>query len=220
MIIYANYFDNGSGDFTRLTKAFENSIKKNTDHSLIIRKLDWEKAPYGRQSHFNNLRKLYDWNTFFQNEASEEVILMDTDTIVLSPLDDFKYNHFAITTREDHDVKYNAGVVFLKHTERARQFMNDWYQASANLFEHMDVSLLSKYKGLTQSALSIVHSTKYSDIKEIPCDIYNLAKTDWDNFSDKTKVIHIKDDLREVCLHSNEHPKYNNLVNIWRRYDY
>ena len=60
--------------------------------------------------------------------------------------------------------------------------MNDWYQASANLFEHMDVSLLSKYKGLTQSALSIVHSTKYSDIKEIPCDIYNLAKTDWDNF--------------------------------------
>ena len=73
MIIYANYFDNGSGDFTRLTKAFENSIKKNTNHSLIIRKLDWEKAPYGRQSHFNNLRKLYDWNMFFQNEALKKL---------------------------------------------------------------------------------------------------------------------------------------------------
>lgn len=219
MIIYGVYFcDKKDDSFETLTEYWLRSIKKNTNHSVITHRLEYEITPHGKQNHFNNLRKLEYWNKFVQ-ESDQDVILMDTDMIILKPLD-IDYKDIAITIRENNDIRYNAGVVYVKNTPIAKKIINEWYQASYELFNNMDKELLKQYKGLTQSALNIIEK-KYSEyFTLLECDEFNLAATDWINLSDKTRAIHIKDYLRKYCLSGKEpkDPIQKKIFYIWNQY--
>lgn len=209
-------------NFARLTRAFVNSIKENTDYPVDIIQSDLMIAPEDKsQSHYNNLRKLEFWKEIALN-ATEDILLLDTDMIILKPFDeifDIKTD-IAITTR-NHPIRYNGGFVYLKNTDNSKEFMKAWYKKSKQLFDFPQPELVKVFKGLTQSGLAVIHA--HSDftnlITELPCNVYNLAATDWPEYSDKTKVIHIKDNLRKACLRGTDF-KYFNLVLEWNKYNY
>jgi len=216
MIIYGVYFGE---DFEILTNTFKNSIEQNTNHKYIIEKMEYEKATVGKQGHFNNVRKLEKWNDFIQQADEEElVVLMDTDMVILDDLNPTLTHDIAITTR-DHPIKYNAGVVFVWPTAYAKDVFNRWYEMSKKILPRPPRELLKKYKGLTQGALALIQA-EY-ELQELPCDIYNLAHTDWPRYSDKTKVIHIKDELRHACLNGIEptDPVRKKLYHIYKKYE-
>ena len=102
----------------------------------------------------------------------------------------------------------------------AKQIIQEWYQESLYLFNNINKDLLLKYKGLTQSALSLIEK-KYSDyITLLECDEFNLAATDWINLSSKTRAIHIKDYLRKYCLSGKVpiDPIQKEIFNMWNEY--
>jgi len=237
MEVFYTYFNKpGSSDFTRLKELFEYSLKKHNPKLKItahVSEYPAERKPSERSAHLENIHKLKIWNEKVQ-KARGALLLVDCDLLILDDLSEIqKYDADIVFTDRDmkfSTIRFNAGVIFVRPTKEAKQFFQKWCDISENDFDIENdfwKQICRQAKGATQSTLTymvdnnICQNTK---LKFIPCDIWNCAAADWSRFSDKTKILHVKSELRKWFLmratEQQMEEKYNgHLINILNKYE-
>jgi hypothetical protein len=235
MLVYTVYFKPSRGDFERLKKVFVYSLKKHSPGVKIYEhEVDYPPEDGRRPSHTENIYKLGFWNDLIQRKNDNEpVLLCDCDLLVtqdITDMIDHCESDISFTSREGYDWKYNAGVILVKPTDRAKRFFQRWYDVSLK-FDATDENywrmILGKYKGATQSTLAhVIGSREYEDvIGEIPCQVWNLAETEFDQFDKNTRIVHIKSRLRDRILNgveiitSDKKEAIYKLSDLWHRYE-
>lgn len=80
-------------------------------------------------------------------------------------------------------------------------------------------TLLIHKEGTTPDEFDRDHPDRGSQwvIRELPCSIWNSVDQTWSTFSDVTKVLHVKGQLRALSLTPAR--KYDELAHLWRTYD-
>ena len=172
--------------------------------------------------HFaSNSIKLKIWNDVIQN-TNKHVVLLDCDTLVVDNFLEVFDEDFdiGITFRDKPNAPYNGGVIFVKPTNKSKQFfklfleINNSFMIDTKKHKIYD----KKYTGYNQAALGCILEEYNNDnkfkIKEFPCNIYNLCN----NYNTYTyinpKIIHIKMKLREDLQNYLVYNNYNNITQI------
>jgi len=213
MNIYSVIFDMGEPDnHHHLLPALKNSIAYHMpDANFVFEEFPYPELRYEGESKNDlplvlNHVKLEKWRDFVL-EAYGPTLLLDSDILVRDDISDIFDNEFDIGITE-HDglvnyLPFNAGVVFVQDTDRAKEFMNRWYDSDCVMF-HEDYDLHKQYKktyaGMNQASLGYTLET-YPDIANItyfPCSLYNAYRGP--EFAEMTetepKIVHLKGDLR------------------------
>ena len=193
--------------FKRLTDAWEESVCRNLPGDIeviLVEPKEPEPMPGLDSFSVDNNYKLKIWRDFIKN-SDEEIVCMDVDTIVLGDLkpafnDDFD---LAYTIRDNPHMRINAGVIFARPTEKTKAFMDRWVELDTKILT--DSKLNEKGKALNygqnQASLALLLQEKPDiKLKELPCEIWNCVDQNWHNFSEETKVLHIKGHLRECII--------------------
>ena len=231
-----------------MKRALFNSLKKNTrDVEINIYEM---KAPQTRSpiryGYVANNAKLKVWI----NEALNSdlpVVLLDIDMIVVRDLYEIFELDFDIAVTERPTRAWNnGGAIYIKPTERAKEFIRAWVAYDTELLNsgaenrppalhaaqtrtrHMGmnqpslVDILqrgSDYETIRDSAMIDVNGCK---ILKVPCQVWNNCDHTWHQFDEKTRVIHTKSNLRSMILrgkiHSRKLRENELLINTIREY--
>lgn len=183
----------------------------------------------GLYSHVANTQKLDHWaETVNAADDGEQVLLVDTDTVVLQPLDDLWALPFdlAYTTRP-RGFPFNAGVIAVRVSDRVRTFMADWADANRALLGADKANAYAAartYGGINQASLAplLQHASERGiTLRALPCAEWNCEDTTWAEFDPaRTRILHVKSALRTMAL-SMERPSSElaPLVAVWRRFE-
>ena len=140
----------------------------------------------------------------------DDIIMTDCDMLFLGDLstafDDYDFD-IALTYRDTPGsrIPINGGVVMVRNTAAAREFIGLWRESDDYLFEHRKRLLkwTPIHKGINQSSLARVLSREeYSaNIAYLPCSRYNACDQDWQYIETNPPLcVHIKSALRNVVL--------------------
>lgn len=214
--IVAINFAGSNPVYDRLEKGFVNSVETNTKGKLhIYRPPAPEQRTGCKYSYTVTHEKLRHWNEIVQNIVNP-TILMDIDLIVRMEIADvFKNNrHITFTTNSDHRTWINSGVVFVKPTQKARKFFEQWYKMDSELYNSAaenGVPGLLRYEhwrtgcmGMNQTSLAtMVEGGDYNYYGVVPSTSYNCWYGDWQSWNpDTTTVVHVQMGLREQLLNA------------------
>ena len=190
-----------------LRKGFVKSVEKNT-----CAELDFRLIPPPEQTKINwklssNNEKLKIWRDIV-HETDKPVVLMDSDIIVLDDVGDGFHADVTLTNRPGKWV--NAGVVFCKPTQTARDFMDAWVEkdqelASGNVAAGRPTNLIraqrkTKVLGMNQTALRVIYDEWKQHIAWVSGEIYNSCQPSLWNKTENARVIHVKDSLQQDLL--------------------
>jgi hypothetical protein len=119
-----------------------------------------------------------------------------------------------LTARHNSRYLYNGGVVFVRNTQAAKDFIALWAKVNADFLEDrekfdnkgMHEKWRKKYAGINQASLGCILEThKFkAKIKTVPCDVYNVCE-DYRVVKPgdtKAKVVHYKSSLRKLVIAS------------------
>lgn len=217
-------------DFQRMKNVFIHSLKKHApDVDLIELKTEYPKQTFNSKapSHFENVYKLGIWKDALNN-SDTPILLIDCDMLILkdiSVIENMNLKDITLTTRREKQytttANCNAGFIYIKPTQRAKEFFEEWYNLSLEFDPKKPkwASLYKKYLGATQTTLGYIReSGKYEDIiSELPCYIWNCANLDYPLKTDDTKVLHIKSKLRKHILNKarTTETKILQLADLW-----
>jgi hypothetical protein len=180
----------------------------------------------GVLSHAANTQKMDEWHRLItESKDGEEVLLIDSDTMILRPLDDVWNEPFdmAYTTKEQSRFPFNSGVVFFRVSDRVRAFVDGWHAENLRMLKnrvyHQDWR--RKYGGINQASLgSILHRNAHFGLTllKLPCSEWNCEDSSWATFNpDVTRIVHIKSALRRAVIGPGVVPRdYVRLVKVWR----
>jgi len=237
----------GDPTFARLANALENSVAKNSpdvEFDEVITPAPDERP--GLLRHYtDNHAKLVVWRDQIHAEPDgSQVILMDADTIVLGPLEDAFDRPYDIGwTWRPGRLPANSGVVFVNCNERSRNFMDAWVQRDRMLMENRTLADhgARKFGGANQASFMwlITHGggTDIANCHTMMCKKWNSVDQTWHEFSDDTRVLHIKGKLRDACVGKEPTAFFkglklfsvngiesdiemSKLADIWREYDW
>ena len=191
--------------------------KPRKEEKIITRTL---KAPPAFS--FNNI-KLEFWTNFVLNAPEGSFILLsDCDMLCRAPLEGvFWENEFDIglTRHCRNTLPYNAGVIFVKATEKAREFMKRWLEAD-NLFYWEDPALHQKYRnlyaGMNQASLGYIleQGVDKKSIVDFPSSEFNAYRGDLQDIHPAfPRLVHLKSDLRKLYLEDPNSPVDNKIYN-------
>lgn len=180
-----------------------------------------------------NTKKLEWWSErVAQSQDGDEVALVDCDCVVTGALDAVWYAQpFDVAlTRRDPNVAYpyNAGVVFVRVSDRSRLFMQTWAAVNAKMrVDRIDhAKWRAKYGGMNQAALGAVLEAGISSalgvaIADLPCSTWNCEDSTWLQYDPEiTRIVHYKSRLRIAALGIGDGmPQCQGLVSMWRRLD-
>lgn len=170
-------------------------------HPVIMHDVPTPAEDDRRKKLRDNNYKLRFWRDLV-HMATEPLVLMDTDTIVLDDISGgFSDQDLTLTTRPHKWL--NGGVVFVKPTQYARDFFDEWVRVDQWLYEGAtdsgaSVRLLQAWqstgvRGQNQTALALMKdkwSWGWADGM-----VYNSCQPRmWGNKNEK--VIHVKDGLQ------------------------
>ena len=137
-------------------------------------------------------------------EQGRDCIVCDADMMFCGNMMDAFNTEFdiAVTVR-DARTPYNTGVWFYRETPEAREFMKLWRTRTEMLIANKSDPVIGAYGGLDQAslALAIMENTS-AVVAELPCALYNAEQSCWGSLSQHVKAVHIKSELRDVCLGS------------------
>jgi len=162
-----------------------------------------------RESFVENTHKLAAWQRAV-DEAPDGtgVALLDVDTFITRPLDPVWELDFdvAYTVRPDTvTIPFNAGVIFLRATAAARDFMRAWSEENQRLLENPDASpgWRRKYAGVNQGALGHLLARRHAaKVVGLPCLEWNCEDASWKAFDPAvTRIVHVKSHLRNCLFH-------------------
>lgn len=233
------FFSENRSNFERLRNVFVQSFKTHNPEIELIENL----VPYPKKekfaktsspSHFENIYKLWHWKEAV-NKATSPILLIDSDIMFRQNISDIlnqSNKDIVFTTRDKSysDLKCNGGVILVKPTDKAKKFFEEWYRISVNEFDPrynpMWAKLYQKYKGATQTTLGFLREQgSYEDIiGEIPCHIWNATPIEIDLIDEKTKIIHIKSQIRRsilsgVNLKNSKNQKMYEIAKEWFDYE-
>jgi len=227
MTIIATQFDYpGTEAYSRLLTAFKNSIRQNMPHvTLHVTTLPAPDTTDPRHIDFiSNTHKLNEWARVLHTIDDEHIIFADCDLLVLKDFSNVFDEQFDIGYTIRHvPVPYmNGGLVFVKNTPEAREFIQLWNTWNTTMYENpkLHQQYLPKYLGINQCAFGYLYEHPelfQATLKPFPCKIYNACNESWNCITAQTKVIHIKGSLRNAVLRNNGY-KYAQLVQLWRKY--
>ena len=210
------------------------------DWSVLVERLDEKKLERyepasGNQSHVWNTWKLDWWRRrIIDAPDGARVLLIDGDTFITRALDDAWSLDFdvAITMRHRHLTKppgisggipFNAGVIFLRVTDRTRAFMESWWRANLRFLgsqaEHEPWR--KRYAGINQAALGyLLEQAQHGcEVRELPCVEWNCCE--WALYDPEvTRIVHVKSGLRRVTFQrpgAASNPRLQELAKLWRR---
>ncbi len=227
MKIVSVQFDyHGLGRYEKLAKVFEHSVKKNcpsADFELLKVKPPEIKRKIRSKSFASNTLKLKLWLEVLKN-TDDDVVFMDCDMIILKDISDAFKNHFDIgyTKRTGSRIPYNGGVVFVKNTPAAINFVELWKKINDKMYDDYTFhhKYRNKYAGMNQAAFGyIMENGGYkAKLKPFRCDIWNSCVENWPKINEDTKIIHVKGTLRRTVLMNSSinSSRYRKAVILWR----
>jgi hypothetical protein len=222
---------NGGKDevYNRLINALELSIKTNCPNDTferhILKPNDFPDESHPKWSYYANSMKLRHWAKILESET-ENICFIDGDTIVLGEVGkvfDFDYD-IAYTKRSvGVRIPVNGGVLFVKPNEKSKAFFRKWSEINNRMIkdDKFHKEYYPKYAGINQASFGYMLEN-YTDINmiSVPCFIYNACDTvDWVSINHKTKIIHIKSNLRNQCLYGLINRQYRKAYDVFRQYD-
>jgi hypothetical protein len=219
--------DHGGEDLDRLVAVLEHSVRLHSPMTPLT--VHREQANTGGDSRGRWLanvaecsRRTRIWREAVDALPDGEVLgLIDADTCVLGDLTEIELRAFDVAyTVRPNWARYplNGGVVFVRGGERARQFFRDWVELDAELQRGDVPELLDAYGAIDQAALShlVNFSTQKARVIALPCAVWNCEDSTWAQFSDHTKILHIKGNLRRCCLgHREPGETYERVHAAW-----
>lgn len=172
-----------------------------------------------------NTQKLWHWRDLVAGAAEgEQLLLIDVDTMVLRPLDPIWDQPFDLAyTVKRAKFPFNAGVVFVRVSDRTRAFFQAWAEENDRLL--VDVrrqqQLRLRFGGINQTALGILLE-QASDVfaLKVPCLEWNCEDSSWEKFDPSvTRIVHIKGELRHAVFNGSTLQAYAPLMRLWRGYE-
>lgn len=199
-------FSRSTTNYDQLLEVFIESWKKNSKIPLEVRRIDPPKIGSRHHSFYNNHEKLRVWI----DAMDQDTILIDCDMLCMKDISDGfdKIEHVGITVRPG-SYPVNGGVVFVKHTQKAKEFLEKWYEIDGKMLHDVDLHMRyhKKYAGMNQASLGWMLENGYDHlVTRLPCSEYNLCDGQWKDWK-QAKMIHIKGHLRTKVLGGNiPHP--------------
>lgn len=179
-------------------------------------------AQYHRGHEFNT-QKDDSWRRAVQAAPDgAQLMLIDVDAVVLGPLDGIWDRSFDVAYTVHRSTiagpPFNSGVLFVRVSPAVKAFFDAWNRETHRLLldPQAHEPLRRVYRGIHQSALGSLMergATAGIDLQPVPCDEWNCDPA-FDEFSDTTKVLHIKSGLRRAVFLGNR--GYSDLVAVWR----
>jgi hypothetical protein len=174
-----------------------------------------------------NTAKLAHWADVVVAAAEgDRLLLADADVLVLRPLDDVWARPFdvAYTVRPAGGrFPLNAGVVFVRVSDRSRQFVRAWQAENARMLRDRlhHQGWRRQFGGLNQAALgALLHAGGVSGcaLETLPCAEWNCEDSTWPAFDPAvTRILHVKSLLRRAIFRGAMHgPALRPLVHLWR----
>ena len=228
MIFVSTFFDR-EPKYRKLLNICYNSAKEkmpNTEFHILSIVLP--RYGYCRDKIVN-----HDWDTYYAFmakishaiELNDNILMADSDIIFTGSVNSVWQKDFdiAITTR-NHKCKYNTGIVFIKPTREAKQFLRVWKQHTREIAKRYNIREFRQWMGIDQASL---HKTIQEKIPvkliELPCHIWNAEQTSWKDITKETKVIHIKSGLRRIYFDeermSQKHEFLRPILERMRKYE-
>lgn len=221
----------GGDDYVRMADVLRKSVELNSPHTPItLHYVHKPLIPRAKRLDFHNAsnvtKTLYHTELVHLAKDGQLLGLLDCDTLVLGDLSEIETKEFdiAFTFRNDRS-PINTGVVFLRVSDKVRDFYWEWLAEVQRLaFNHKKLLKLNEiYRGVNQSALNEILRERDFGLKilELPCEIYNSVSCTWRYFSKNTKILHVLGRLRHAALRGAMFmdPCIMRLANLWRQYE-
>lgn len=162
----------------------------------------------GARTLVRNSQKLERWRSVVAAAAEgDRVLLIDTDTMIVNPLDDVWDLEFDVAyTTKPAEYPINGGVMFLRVSPAVRAFMDRW--AAENLRMLKDPGFHQpwrrRFAGINQASLGyLLEEARPAAVafRELPCATWNCEDASWDVFDPTvTRIVHVKSALRLACI--------------------
>jgi len=221
-------FDYHDTEYIRMGYVLQKSIRQNCPGAQIIyHRCEAPLVPEDERKlkrFGENAEKLRIWVSLLEECEDNEIVLIDSDTMVLQDVSEVFKNEFdvgcTVRTRKSR-IKYNGGVMFVKKNERSLKFFRKFRDIDDMMYEDRKFheEWRAKYSGMNQAAFGwmIENYKEPVAIMEFPCAEYNALSDDWKYFVPGfTKIVHLKSKLREIILSDFETKIFYNIKKIWR----
>jgi hypothetical protein len=230
--LFSCYFRGDAGEqFPRLARVLEHTAREHCQGWTIdVRAITPPPAPAadGTAAYEHNTQKLDAWaRLVWELPDGAQVLLIDTDTQILRPLDAVWEQPFDIAiTRRPATCKlpFNAGVVFARGSAASRAFMLRWRDENRRMLTDMVYHRpwRRRFGGINQAALGCTLETidrSTIAIAELPCREWNCEDSTWSQFDPAvSRILHIKSALRQqLFLLRPSIADLRPLVTQWRR---
>jgi len=174
--------------------------------------------------------KMLLWQQAFEESSDEEMCLIDSDTVVQHVPDDFLDGYDCIFTDKNEQFHLNTGVVLIRKTPAAREFLRLWTERTIEIVESAPlleeaVSPQNHYGGADQMALyqlidytlarkeyRLINAQGGLALKALPCAVLN--ETNSVPLSPSIYVYHYKGGWRDVLL-KGLHSPYRTRKACW-----
>jgi hypothetical protein len=221
----------GNGEWLRLSRVLAYSAAQHcADWDRRIARIDPPAPQPGvhDDAHLANTQKLEHWAAAVRTAGDgQRLLLIDADTAILRSLDDIWDREFdvAYTTRPvDCLFPFNAGVIFLRVGPRVRELMEAWRAANQLMLIDRAYHLAwrPRFGGINQAALGAVLADPAHvagvTLLPLPCAEWNCEDTGWSDFAaDRTRILHIKTQLRRVVFRRSPPDRLAPLMNLWQQ---
>ncbi len=178
-----------------------------------------------------NTWKLDRWCEVVEAAAqSEQLLLIDVDTAILQPLEAIWELPFDVAYTVRPAVSrfpLNAGVLFLRVNDQSRAFLRAWRDENRKMLGDAlrHGRWRRKYAGMNQASLGCLLEGKVvpggAELLRVPCQEWNCEDSTWEAFSECTRILHIKSQLRLAIFNGVPgHRELRPLVALWRRLEH
>jgi alpha-N-acetylglucosamine transferase len=169
-----------------------------------------------------NAEKLRIWVNLLEKCEDNEIVLIDSDVMVLQDISEvflFDFDIGCTRRTRNQRIIYNGGVMFVKKNERSLEFFRKFREIDDQMLEDKNFHEIwrAKYAGMNQAAFGwmVENYTGNFILREFPCAVYNSLSDDWKTFDPAiTKIVHLKGPLRDVILDKRKN-KYQNIKKIF-----
>ncbi len=206
MKIVTVQFDNTYKNFYDV---FRRSCAKNIPSAELVNiKIPVPANTSGRPNFcHHNASKLMVW-VEYASKCNDNMILADCDMVALrDPVEiwdmDFDICYTRCTVRDERGTPINGGIVFVKPTERAREFLKLWESVDQEMYfdEKFHKAYMHRYAGMNQASFGYLleHPERYgAKLACVTTREYNAVSCDWQYIDNRTAFLHIKGQLRRM----------------------